>query len=193
MRRSGAMIAALLLLLAAGTARGGDDCACSTDCCNATCCPPGQKPCTVMKTCKETVYDYEEQTFYRQVFKEEMEDKITHTVEYVEETRYRCCPCTIWQPKEDCCPECNLDTCCCVPPKPVEMVPVEILRQVPYTVVVPKCVEKVEKVPRTVTTWEPYTVTICIPHVICKQVAVEVCCPECCCGKKDCKSCCCKD
>jgi hypothetical protein len=198
MKYGGVAIAALMVLLGAATVRAGDDCGCSNDCCKTTCCKPGQKVCTVMKICKETVYEEQERTFYRQVFKEEMQDRTINTMEYVEETRYRCQPCTIWQPKADCCPACDagsdcVSACGCVPPKPVEMVQVEIIKKVPYTVVVPKCVQKVEKVPRTVTTMEPYTVTVCIPHVVYTQVPVEVCCPaSCCCGKKDCQGCCCQ-
>jgi hypothetical protein len=202
MRERAVMIGALLMLACATTAVAGEDCGCSSDgcesgCCGVDCCPCGQQLCTVMKTCKETVYEEQEQVFYRPVFKEEIEEKIVNTVEYVEETRYRCCPCTIWQPKEDCCcPTCDTGAACgggctCGPP-PMEMVPVEIIKKVPYTVVVPKQVQKTEKVPRTVVAMEPYTVTVCIPHEICKQVPVQVCCPKsCCCGGECCGGKCC--
>ncbi|NQU23373.1 MAG: hypothetical protein HQ567_19000 [Candidatus Nealsonbacteria bacterium] len=130
------------------------------------------------KTCQETDFDEEERTFYRPVYKEEMVEKVVNTVEYVEETRYRCRPCTVWQPK----PTGGCEPCepvkGCGPAKPCEMVPVQILRKVPYTVVVKKCVQKTEKVPRTVCTMEPYTVIVCIPRAVCKPVPVPTCRPS---------------
>jgi len=126
------------------------------------------------KTCQE--YDEEQRTFYRPVYKEEMVEKVVNTVQYVEETRYRCRPCTVWQPKQTTgCEPCEpVDGC--GPKKPCEMVPVQILRKVPYTVVVQKCVPTTEKVPRTVCTMEPYTVTVCIPRAGCGPV--PTCCPS---------------
>ena len=135
---------------------------------------PSCGPCG--KPCQE--YDEEERTFYRPVYKEEMVERVINTVEYVEETRYRCRPCTVWQPK----PPGGCEPCepvkGCGPTNPCELVPVQILRKVPYTVVVPKRVQKTEKVPRTVCTIEPYTVTVCIPRTVCQPVPVPVCCPS---------------
>ncbi len=138
-----------------------------TDC---RCCKP-------VKTCKQIVYEEQQRTCYRPVFKEEMVERVVNSVEFVEETRYRCAPCTVWQPKppSECGPCEPAD--CCGPKKPCEMVPVRILRKVAYTVVVPKCVQKTEKVPRTVVSMEPYTVTVCIPHVVCRPVPVCPCGP----------------
>jgi len=161
--------------ICASAACAGDGCVAEPQCSKARCSKaPSCGSCC--KPCQE--YDEEQRTFYRPVFKEEMVDRVVNTVEYVEETRYRCSPCTVWQPKPPtgCTPCEPVDGC--GPKKPCEMVPVQILRKVPYTVVVPKCVQKTEKVPRTVCTMEPYTVTVCIPRAGCGQKPVPACRPS---------------
>jgi len=185
------VIAAFLLMVGVNTADARYCGALRHGCCKPSCCQP---TCcyTVMKMCKETVYDEEERTLYRTVYKEVMDERIIDAVEYVEETRYRCRPCTTWQPQAEPCCE-SVDCCepvescgpakgcasgdCCEAAKPLKMVPVEFIKKVPYTVVVPKKVQKVKQVPRTVVTTEPYTVTVCIPRTVYKEVPVRVCCP----------------
>lgn len=177
---SAAVIVALLLTVEAPPAGAGDDGPAPSGC--------AQKPCgaPAMKTCKEIVFEEQQRTFYKPVYKEVMEERVINTVQFVEETRYRCQPCTIWQPK----PAGGCGSCgpadCCAPQKPCEMVPVQTYKKVAYKVMVQKPIQKKEPVPRTVVTMEPYTVTICIPHVICKQV--PVCNPmPCRCKKKGCR------
>ena len=180
------LIVALLLVAgveAADSAGGGE---LRPDCNEPAYGTPPCQPCGKMKTCKVIVYDEQERTFYRPVYKEKVEERIIETMEYVEETRYRCQPCTVWQPKPPCGDSCTpvAEACepadCCAPQKPCEMVPIQILKKVPYTVVVPKHFQKTKKVPRTVVTMEPYTVTVCIPRVEYRQVPV---CSAPCCGK----------
>ncbi len=177
---------AAILLVGTGVGNAGDD-----DMMRPDCGPPVCQPCVKMKTCRVVIYEEEERTCYRPVYTEKIEKRILNVVEYVEETRYRCMPCTVLQPKQSCCAACTpVDEGCgaCAPAKPCEMVQVQILRKVPYTVVVPKSVQKIKEVPRTVVTMEPYTVTVCIPRVVYRQV--PVCTPPCCgkprCGKAGC-------
>ncbi len=173
---------AAILLVGTGVGNAGDEGMMPPDCG-----PPVCQPCVKTKLCKVIVYDEQERTFYRPVYTEKVEEKTFKAVEYVEETRYRCKPCTVLQPKQSCC---ETEEACgaCAPAKPCKMVEVQILKKVPYTVVVAKCVQKTKKVPRTVLTMEPYTVTVCIPRVVYKQV--PVCSPPCCgkqrCGKPAC-------
>ena len=58
-----------------------------------------QQCCTVMKTCQEVVYEEQEQTFYKTVYEDVVEQKTVPCVKYVEETQYHCVPCTVMQPR----------------------------------------------------------------------------------------------
>ena len=156
-------------------------CRCCTCCCCMQC-------CTVMKTCQEVVYEEQEQTFYKTVYEDVVEEKKVPCVKYVEETQYHCVPCTVMQPRPP---------AICAPVKPCgpcateEMCPVQICRKVPYTVYRAVCAEQPVKVSRVVAKQVPYTLTICIPRVVTRQVPVQVCCPvPCCC--KPCKEKCCE-
>ncbi len=193
--RGVSIVVALLLAVGAHVSEAGAGGVIRPGCKEPTCGQPKQPCCPRMKTCKETVYEEQERTYYKPVYTEVIDEKIIDTVQYVEETRYRCRPCTVWQPKPpEPCGACTpVKACgpsgCCAAEKPCGMVPVQIIKKVAYKVMVPKPVQKIEKVPRTVVTMEPYTVTICIPHVICTQV--PVCTAEPCCGQpKRCKSAC---
>jgi hypothetical protein len=65
-----------------------------------------------------------------------------------------------------------------------------VVKQIPYTVCVPVCYQKVVRVPRTVCRKVPYTVTRCVPRVVCEQVPVTICCPiKTCAPKPSCKGC----
>jgi hypothetical protein len=188
------------MFLVCGIASVADACYCGaaryglcgrTHCCTAAtpCCAP--ETCTVMMTCREVVYDEVQQTCYKTVY-EEVVDKVTvNAVRYVEGTAYRCAPCTVMQPRQPqacgptaaCVPACGQPSPCC------DMVPVEVLRKVPYTTMNPEPFQKVEERPRVVAKQVPYTITVCVPRVVYKQVPVNVCCPTpSCCAKASCSS-----
>ncbi|MGO8745130.1 MAG: hypothetical protein ACLQNE_03995 [Thermoguttaceae bacterium] len=149
--------------------------------CAAPCCP---KTVTVMKTCQEVVYDEKQETFYKTVYEDVVEKNTVPCVKWVEETRYRCCPCTLMQPEAQspCAPVATPGCTACAQPACQKMVPVTICRKVPYTVSRQVCVETTVEHKHTVTKQVPYSVTVCIPRVIIKQVPVEVCCPSPCCN-----------
>lgn len=154
--------------------------------CRQACCGC-QQCCTVMKTCEEVVYDEQVQTFYKTVYEDVMETKTVPCVKYVEETQYRCVPCTVMQPRPpaNCAP-----VKACGPCAAEDLVPVQICRKVPYTVYRPVCAEQPVQRLHVVAKQVPYTLTICIPRVVTRQVPVQVCCPVPCC--KPCKRDCCK-
>jgi len=72
-----------------------------------------------------------------------------------------------------------------------KMVPETCVKQVPYTVCVPQNYTKTVNCVRMVPNKVPYTVTRCVPKVICKQVPVKVCCPVPC-APKCCEPACCE-
>jgi hypothetical protein len=187
------------MFLACGVGSVADACYCGaaryrhcrqTDCCTATpCCE--QQSCTVMVTCREVVYEEVQQTCYKTVYEEVMEKVTVNAVRYVEAAAYRCAPCTVLQPRppqtcgpvNTCVPACSQPSSCC------DMVPVQVLRKVPYTTARPESYQKVEERPRVVAKQVPYTITVCVPKVVCRQVPVTVCCPlPCCCAKASCAS-----
>jgi hypothetical protein len=186
-----ATVAGLLLAFVAATA---DACYCGAarhrcckerTCCQATpCCQaPG---CCEPTTCQEVVYEEKQMTLYKTVYKEVMDKVVVNAVKYVEETEYRCCPCTVMQPKQanPCEPAKTCAPAACAPEICAEMVPVQILKKVPHTVYRCVCYQKTEERPRVVVEQEPYTVTICVPKVVCKPV--DVCSPApLCCAPKD--------
>ena len=185
---SASVIAVVLLTIEVGTAEAGYCGAARYHSCRRSECRPTCCQCyTVMKTCKETIYEEYEVTQYKTVY-EEVIDKTTVTaVKYVPQTAYRCVPCTIMQPQP--CGSCD---CCqpaqtCEPAACCKMVPVKCLRKVPYTTFNPVEYEKVIEKPRIVTKQVPYTVICCKPTVVCKQVPVKVCCPVPCCPAPCCE------
>jgi hypothetical protein len=56
-------------------------------------------------------------------------------------------------------------------------------KQVPYTVCKPVHSTKTVRVARCVPRKVAYTVTRCVPKVVCEQVPVKVCCPDPGCGR----------
>jgi len=142
-----------------------------------------------MQTCAETVYEEQEQTFYKTEYSEEKVKVKVPAIEYKEEVAYRCCCVTVMQlpPPGSACGPANGCTTGCESPTCPELVPVQVLQKCPYKVMrevnVTKEVEKTQLVCKTV----PYKITVCIPHVVYKQVPVQVCCPTVCC--KRCATC----
>ncbi|MEZ6109935.1 MAG: hypothetical protein R3C99_02805 [Pirellulaceae bacterium] len=55
------------------------------------------------------------------------------------------------------------------------------MKRIPYTVCKPVHYTKTIQVKKCVPRKEAYTVTRCVPRVVCKQVPVKVCCPAPCC------------
>ena len=159
-------------------------------CCTVATSPCAQQCCTVMRTCQEVVYDEVQQTCYKTVYEEVVEKVTIDAVKYVEERAYHCVPCTIMQPRppqacvpvKSCAPAaCSQPGSCC------DMVPVQVLRKVPYTTARPVSYQKTEDRPRVVVKQVPYTITICVPRVVCKQVPVTICCPiPSCCSQPSC-------
>ena len=188
------------LFLALGVASVADACyhgaARYRRCRRAPCCTVAASCCcdqqcyTVMKTCREVIYEEVEQTYYKTVYEEVVEKVPVEAVRYVEGTAYRCAPCTIWQPRPP--RPCELTDACtpaaCAEPGPcMEMASVQVLRKVPYTTARPEHYQKMEERRRVVAKQVPYTITLCVPKVVCKQVPVTICCPmPCCCDKPSC-------
>jgi hypothetical protein len=184
-----AFVAALLPMFATVTA---DACYCGAArhrCCKQTsCCPT---PCCAPATCgcQEVIYEEKEMTLYKTVYEEVMDKVVVDAVKYVEETEYRCCKCTVMQPKpaNPCEPAKTCAPAACGPCAApcTEMVPVEILRKVPHTVYRPVCYQKVEERPRVVVKQVPYTVTICVPKAVSKPIPVCAPVPKACAPKSD--------
>ena len=144
-----------------------------------------------MKTCCETVYEEVEQTCYKTVFEEVVEKVPVEAVKYVEGTAYRCAPCTVMQPcqPQPCGPAKTCAPSACAQPAPCnELVPVQVLRKVPYTTATPQPYQKIEERKRVVEKQVPYTITVCVPKVVYKQVPVTICCPvpPCCAKPSNC-------
>lgn len=190
------VLAIVVLLIAEGTASAGYCGVLSYRCGKRACCRQATCTCcrqechTVMKTCKEVIYEPKEVTAYKTVYEEVIDEKTVDVVKYVEEIRHRYAPTTIMQWKES---ECCRPAPSCAPVKscaPVEscqqLVPVQCIQKVPYTALVPVTEQKVEKVPRIVIKQVPYQVTCYCPKVVYKQVPVKVCCPVPCCCKPKC-------
>jgi hypothetical protein len=190
------LVAALLLLF--GTSSIADACYCGAarhrlcrqvQCCTAAA-PCGEQQCyTIMRTCQVVVYDEVQQTCYKTVY-EEVKEKVTvEGVKYVEGIDYHCVPCTIMQPRppQACGPAACPPAACSQPSSCCDMVPVQVLRKVPYTTVRPEKFQKIEERPRVVVKQVPYTITVCVPKVVCQQVPVTICCPiPPCCAKPSC-------
>jgi hypothetical protein len=160
-----------------------------TCCCAAPCTCCQQQCFTVMKRCKEIVYEEKECTAYQTVYEEVVEKQTVEAVKFVEETQYRCQPTTVMQPCEStacAAAKCGQQPECCPPAKTCEMVPVQVLKKVPYTAVREVRYEKTEEKPKVLTKQVPYTFTCCVPKVVYKEVPVQVCCPMPCCCRCTC-------
>ncbi len=153
-------------------------------CCHCRCVPCCMQCCTVMKTCMVTEYTYQDMTAYKIVYEDVETPVNVPAVEYQPAPRVTCVPDTVLVPPKPCacqpasCPPTNA----CAPVPPPCLVPMNICRKVELPGVKPVNVEKPDVIKRVVERHVPYTVTLCIPHLVCKQVPVQVCCPvPCCC------------
>ncbi len=139
------------------------------------------QPCrTVMRTCQETVYEEVPQTAYKTVYEEVVEKVSFPAVKYVEETAYHCVPTTVMQPRtpQTCEPVGSCAPAACGPSESrCDMVPVQVLRKVPYMVTRAVPYQKTEERRRVVEKQVPYTIIVCVPKVVYKQVPVTVPCP----------------
>lgn len=139
-------------------------CACGRD---KPCCPPC---CAPTQPCQQ--YEEKEVTAYKTVYEEVVEKVPVPAVKYVEATEYRCVPVTVMQPRavQPCEPAKS-----CAPCGPAvcnEMVPVQILKKVPYTVFREEHYQKIEERPKVVVKQVPYTYIQCVPIVPpCQPVA----------------------
>ena len=174
-----------MLAIAASTTEAGYCGALRHRCCKRACCEPAECTCcrqcyTVMKTCKEVVYEEREETCYKTVFEEVVEKKKVPAVKFVPVTAYRCVPCNCTQPQACGCSE-SANSCGPVQDCGPTMAAKQILRKVPYETVKEVSYEKEVETKRIVQKQVPYTVIVCVPTVVCKQVPVQVCCPVPCC------------
>ncbi len=140
-----------------------------------------QPGCTAMKTCQEVVYEYKEMTAYKVVY-EDVETPVTvPAVEYVPAPRVVCVPDTVLVPPTPgacppaACPPANA----CGPCAAQNLVPMNICRKVEMEGFRPVETQKPAVCKRVVARQVPYQVTICIPHIVTRQV--PVCCPAPCC------------
>jgi hypothetical protein len=142
----------------------------AADCGAPPCCAQAR---TVMKTCQEVVYEEQQQTFYKTVYEDVVETKMVPCVKYVEDIEYRCVPCTMMQPKP---PSSCAPVNPCGPCAAESLAPVTVCRKVPVKVYRPVDAEQPVPHKTVVAKQVPYTVTVCIPKIVTKQVPVE-CCP----------------
>ena len=121
----------------------------------------------------------------KKVWVPEIVEKEVECTKYVRETCVKKVPYTVCRMV----PEQRVKTCTY---RVCKMVREQRVKQVPYTVCKPVCYEKtiqcVQYVPRKVA----YTVTRCVPRVVCTQVPVKVCCPVPRCCKPACEPACCE-
>ncbi len=97
------LIAGVLLAIAASTA---DACYCGAAryrlfrraCCSADYAACKMQCHTVMKTCKQVVYEKQQYTCYKTCYERVCEQKSVNCVKYVPETRYRECAYTVCKP-----------------------------------------------------------------------------------------------
>ena len=181
------LIAAVSVMITTQAAQAGYCGATRHKCCKTQCCCTCQQCYTVMKTCQEVVYEPVEKVCYDTVYEEIKETVKVPTTLYVEQTRYRMVPMECSRPQESCNDSCNScsESKTCFQCEPC-------IRKMPYKVLVPMPAEKDEEITHVVERKVPKNVTCYIPHVICKQVPVEVCVPVPCCCKNSCcneKSC----
>ena len=144
-----------------------------------------------MRTVQETVCEERPMDVYRIEYGE-VKDKVTiPVVKYKEVTAYRCCCVTVFQlpppsncpPVKTCAPAANCTQGNCGPNGCPELVPCKVLKKCPYTTV-REVVENEEiERPRLTCKLIKEEIIVCVPHVVCKQVPVRVCCPTPCCRR----------
>ena len=166
-------------------------------CCHCRCVPCCMQICTVMKTCQCIEYTYQEMTAYKTVYKDVVTPVNVPAVEYQPAPRVACVPDTVMvQPTPGPCqpastppsaPPCAPVNACAPSTAPC-LCPQNICRKVELPGFSPTNVEKPDVIKRVVAEQVPYQVTLCIPHVVCKQIAVQVCCPVPCCCPAPCCS-----
>jgi hypothetical protein len=201
-------VAIVAVVLWAGMANGVEACYCGAArravCCQSCCRPVAQQCCTVMKTCREVVYQQKQYTCYRTCCEPVWEQKTVTAVRYVPETRYRQCVETFCRPvyetaeREVCCSVCKpvkemrtVNVCsghwetrqvtCCVPDPCNPCAPAaKTVKQcqVWKPEMVAKQVECVRYVRETVTKKVPYTVCRMVAEQRVRQVPYTVCRPE---------------
>jgi hypothetical protein len=142
-----------------------------------------------MKTVQETVYEERPMDIYHVKYGEVIDTFKVPAIEYKEVTAYHCCCVTVYQLPPPC-PSPAVGTCApaadcakgnCGPAGCPELVPCKVLRKCPYTTTQEVAVEKEVKRPRLTCELVKETIITCIPHVVCKEVPVQVCCPMPCC------------
>ncbi len=135
--------------------------------------------------CPRIEYEEKECTAYKTVFEEVVDKVSVDAVKFVEETEYRCVPVTVMQPPPlpacepaQACASCNT----CAPATCCDLVPVQVLKKVPFTVLREVHYQKVEERPRVVVKQVPYTFTQCVPKVVCEPCGPVSACdkPACC-------------
>ncbi len=144
-----------------------------------------------MRTVQETVCEERPMDVYRIEYGE-VKDKVTiPVVKYKEVTAYRCCCVTVFQlpppsncpPVKTCAPAADCTQGNCGPNGCPELVPCKVLKKCPYTTV-REVVENEEiERPRLTCKLIKEEIIVCVPHVVCKQVPVRVCCPTPCCRR----------
>jgi hypothetical protein len=189
MRSLWQILTLVVLVLVFGIGSVADACYCvAARHCHRRPCMSWEEPCcvvNVMQTCQEVVYEEQQQTCYKTVYAEVVEKVPVEAVKYVEGTAYHCAPCTVMQPCQP--PACGPTRTCapaaCGEAAPCgELKPVQVLRKVPYTTMTPQKYQKMEEVRRVVAKQVPYTITVCVPKVVCRQVPATVYCPIPCCA-----------
>jgi hypothetical protein len=143
-----------------------------------------------MRTVQETVYEERPMDVYHVEYGEALDKVKVPVVKYKEDTAYRCCCVTVMQlpppsncpPVKTCAPAADCTAGHCGPNGCPELVPVKVLKKCPYTTV-HEVVEEEEVVrPRLTCTLVKEQIIVCVPHVVCKLVPVQVCCPTPCCS-----------
>jgi hypothetical protein len=141
-----------------------------------------------MKTVQETVYEERTMDVYHVEYDQVIDKVKIPVVKYKEGTAYRCCCVTVFQlpPPSNCPP---VPTCApvndctkgnCGPNGCPELCPVQVLKKCPYTTMNEVIEEEVVERPRLTCKLVKEEIIICVPHVVCKQVPVQVCCPTTC-------------
>src|SRR5947209_18202892 len=128
------LLTAILAVSLAKDAAAGYCGACCYSRCAPTCgvnyCGARQQCCTVMKTCKEVVYEQQNYTCYKTCYETVCEPKTIDCVKYVSETAYRTCEYTVCKPVY----ETKVRTCSYTVCKPVYETKT---REIQYTVCKP--------------------------------------------------------
>ena len=170
-----------------GLAMLSSGCACT--CCTCNC-------CTVMRTVQETVYEEKHMDVYHIKYKDATDTTKVSVVKYKDEKAFRCCPVTVFvlpqpencAPAKTCAPAADCNGGNCGAAGCPELVNVQVCKKCEYATVHEVTEEKECKRPRLECEVIKEDIIICIPHVVCKQVPVQVCCPTPCCCHCGCGS-----